>query len=108
MQLSPHPDPNIRLLEFIDAVNAQFKVALSPGNTVCLDESMVKSFHKRLCGKMKIKRKPRPIGNGFKTMSSRRPKNILHMEMYEGKEYMKHKKHLHELGATAETLKGSE
>ena len=83
MQLSAQPDPNIQLLEFIDAVNAQFKVALSLGNTVCLDESMVKSFHKI-------------------------PKNILHIEMYEGKEYMKHKKHLHELGATAETLKGSE
>ena len=41
MQLSAQPDPNIQLLEFIDAVNAQFKVALSPGNTVCLDESMV-------------------------------------------------------------------
>ena len=25
-----------------DAVNAQFKVAILPGNTVCLDESMVK------------------------------------------------------------------
>ena len=36
------------------------------------------------------------------------------MEMYEGKEYMKHKKYVHELGATAatslhltESLKGS-
>ena len=47
-------------------------------------------------------------------MSDGRSKIILHMEMYEGEEYMKHKKYVHELGATAatslhltESLKGS-
>ena len=52
---------------------------------------------------MKIKRKPKQIGNEMKTMGDERSKIVLHMEMHKGKEYMKHKKHALELGATAAT-----
>ena len=34
---------------------------------MCADKSMIKSFHRGLKGKIKIKRKPRPIGNLFCT-----------------------------------------
>ena len=43
---SLHIQIQTQLLEFIDDINDHFKVAVSPGNTVCLDESMVKSFQK--------------------------------------------------------------
>ena len=104
IKLSHDEDQNVQLQDFINAVNENFKVAMSPGSTICLDESMVKSYHRNLRGKMKIKRKLRPIGNEFKTMSDGRSKIILHMEMYEGKEYMASKRHVQELGATSAML----
>ena len=39
-----------------------------PGHTSTLDESMIKSYHRNLKGKLKIIRKPRLIGNEIKNM----------------------------------------
>ena len=61
---------------------------------------MVKAFHKNLKGKMKIIRKPRPIGNEFKTLCDARSKIVLFAEQYKGKEFMASKEYVDELGAT--------
>ena len=58
-----------QLLSFLDAVNAVLKESMIACDTLVVDESMVKSFHKNLKGKMKIIRKPRPIGNEFKVLT---------------------------------------
>ena len=76
------------ILEFINTVNVQFKESVVAGYVLVADELMVKSFHKKLKGKMKIKRKPRPVGNEFKNVCDGQSKIVLHIELYEGKEYM--------------------
>ena len=73
---------------------------MQPGHFLCLDESMVKSFHKNLKGKMKIIRKLHPIGNEFKTLFDARSKIILYMELYECKEMMQRKDYVSEVGTT--------
>ena len=45
-------------MEFLSAVNDNLIQALTPGNIITLDESMIKSYHRNLKGKIKIKRKP--------------------------------------------------
>ena len=104
LQFSSHKDKDEQILCFLEAVNEIFKEAFSPGDTLCLDESMVKSYHKGLKGKMKIIRKPRPIGNEFKNMSDSRTNIVNHLELYEGKEYMASKKYVGEYGATTATV----
>ena len=42
---------------------------ITPGSFITLDESMIKSFHHDLKGKIEIIRKPRPIGNEMKNIS---------------------------------------
>ena len=61
--------PDQQVLDFLDAVNTQFKQAVTPGSFITLDESTIKSFHHDLKGKIKIICKPRPIGNEIKNMS---------------------------------------
>ena len=68
-----------------------------------LDESMIKAYHKSLPGKIKIKRKPRPIGNEIKDMSDGRTHIVVQMELYEGKEAMESKGHVKKYGATCAT-----
>ena len=63
-----HKDGFDQVLDLIEQVNATFQNAMSPGDTLCVDESMVKTFHKLLVGKVKIKRKPQPTGNEFKML----------------------------------------
>ena len=92
-----------QLLSFLDAVNAVFKESMIAGDTLVIDESMVKSFHKNLKGTMKIIRKPRPIGNEFKVLSDGYSQIVLHVELYEGKEIMQTKKYVQDHGATTAT-----
>ena len=66
LQLSNSPDPDKQVLDFIAAVNQHLLHALTPGKFITLDESVIKSYHKNLKGKIKIKCKPRPIGNEIK------------------------------------------
>ena len=61
---------------------------------------MLKSYHCRLNGKMKIIRKPRPIGNELKTVSDASTHIVLHMELHEHKEDMADKEYVYEYGAT--------
>ena len=63
LQFSMDEDKDDQIHSFIKAVNTSFKDALVAGDTLVVDESMVKSFHHGLKGKMKIIRKPRPVGN---------------------------------------------
>ena len=73
------------------------------GDTLVVDESMVKSFHKNLTGKMKIICKPRPIGNEFKVLTDGYTQIALHVELYEGNYIMQTKKYVQEHGATTAT-----
>ena len=47
-------DKDEQVLNYLEVVNLQFVDAFNPGDTICLDESMVKSFHQDLKGKMKM------------------------------------------------------
>ena len=58
-----------QVLEFLEAVNQNLQEAVTGGDILTLDESMIKAYHKDLLGKIKIKRKPRPIGNELKDLS---------------------------------------
>ena len=93
-------DKDTQILDYLDAVNIKFQAALRPGDFLCLDESMVKAFHKHLKGKMKIIQKPCPIGIEFKTLFNVRSKIALYVELYEGKEIMKYKRYMDEVGTT--------
>ena len=53
-QLSENENEEQQVLEFVAVVNDQFQKALAPGSYITLDESMVKSFHRNLDGKIKI------------------------------------------------------
>ena len=85
------------ILKYLQLSNSDNK------NQQILDESMIKSFHRNLKGKIKIIRKPRPIGNEIKNMADAVTKIVMNMELYEGKEYMKEKDHVKEYGATTAT-----
>lgn len=102
---SDNEDENLQIIDFVDAVNRCFAQAFVPGDIMCLDESMVKSYHRNLQGKIKIKRKPRPIGNEIKDIADARSKLVYKLEIYEGKDRMSEKEHHRELGATTATVK---
>ena len=88
---SPAEDPDQQVLDFLKAVNDNLKIAFTPGDHVCVDESMIKSFHKKLNGKVKIMRKPRPIGSEIKDISDSRTNIVFCMELHEKKEVMQRK-----------------
>ena len=93
-------DINQQVLKFIEAVNAHLKEIFQPGEVLCIDESMIKAFHRNLAGKMKIIRKPRPVGNELKTVCDGKSKIVSHMELHEAKEDMASKEYNKEFGAT--------
>ena len=61
---------------------------------------MISSYHRNLSGKMKIQRKPRPIGVEIKGLADGKTKIILNIEKHEAKEKMQNKDFVNELGAT--------
>ena len=103
LQFSFAEDKTTQILDFLDAVNEHLDEAVSAGQFVCVDESMIKAFHRHLPGKIKIKRKPRPIGNEIKDLSDASSMIVLRMELYEGKDQMSTKEHVQEHGATCAT-----
>lgn len=103
LQFSTNPEKHQQIPEFLSAVNLNLREAVTAGDVITLDESMIKSFHKNLKGKIKIKRKPRPVGNEIKDLSDGRSNIVLNMELYEGKEEMQLKEHVHKYGATCAT-----
>ena len=104
LQLSSSPDADQQILDYIAAVNTNTKKAFAAGTYVVLDESMIKSFHRNLKGKMKIIRKPRPIGNEIKNMSDGATNIATVLELYEGREIMSQKEWVKEYGATTATV----
>ena len=109
LQFSFSDDKTKQILDFLEAVNNNLHEAISAGHVVCIDESMIKAFHRLLPGKIKIRRKPRPIGNEIKDMSDASSMVVIRMELYEGKDAMATKDHVQEYGATcATTLRLSE
>ena len=66
LQFSTSDDLDEQVTDFINALNRHMSNVLSPGDVVCMDESMIKSFHEDLKGMIKIIRKTRPISNEIK------------------------------------------
>ena len=64
---------------------------------------MIKSFHRNLKGKIKIIRKPRPIGNEIKNLSDVMSNIVLNLELYEGKGIISGKDFVKKYGATTAT-----
>ena len=93
-------DKNTQILDYLDAANNKFQAALRPSDFLCLNESMVKPFHNHFKGKMKIIWKPCLKGNKFKTLRDATSKIVLYAELYEGKDIMKYKRYIDEVGAT--------
>ena len=98
--LSDSDEMDQQVLDFIEAVNANLKRAMRAGGILCGDESMIKAYHRGLNGKMKIIRKPYPIGNKLKTVSNAATHIVLHMELHEPKEDIAEKEYVKEYGAT--------
>ena len=81
LQLSENENEEQQVLEFVAAVNDRFQKALAPGSYITLDESMIKSFHRNLCGKINIIRKPRPMGNEVKNLAEAASQIVLNLEL---------------------------
>ena len=99
-QLSDSDEMDQQVLDFIEAVNASLKRAMRAGDVLCVDELMIKAYYRGLNGKMKIIRKPGPIGNEHKAVSDASTHIVLHMELHEPKEDMAEKEFVKEYGAT--------
>ena len=75
-----------QILDFITVVNQQAKKAVSAGNILVEDESMLKAYHKDLIAKKKMPRKPTPVGNELKDIADAKSKIVLHLELQQEKE----------------------
>ena len=104
LRFSKANDRDKDISDFMDAVNKNFQNAISPGDHLCLDESMIKAYHKDLTGKVKIIRKPRPVGNEIKDMSDARTNIVVRLELNEGRQRMQEKEFVPEYGATTATV----
>ena len=106
LQLSENENEEQQVLEFVAAVNDQFQKALAPESYITLDESMSKSFHRKVRGKIKIIRKPRPVRNEVKNLADAASHIVLNLELYKGKEPMSTKEFVKPFGArTATTIR---
>jgi hypothetical protein len=103
LTLSAADDVDQQVLDFVDKVNERFQTALAPGSFLTADESMIKSFHRNLRGKIKIIRKPRPVGNEIKNLADGASQIVVNLELYEGKDVMVSKEFVSSYGATTAT-----
>ena len=55
LQFSTHNAEHEQISAFLSAVNSNLQEAVTSGDIITLDESMIKSFHKNLRWKIKIK-----------------------------------------------------
>ena len=76
---------------------------MAPRPYITLDESMIKSFHRNLCGKIKIIQKPTPVENEVKNLADAASQIVLNLELYEGKEPMSTEESVKPFGATTAT-----
>ena len=88
LQLSHNKDSDQQITDFLHAINTRFRNAVHPGTYLTLDESMIISYHRNLKGKIKIIRKPRPIGNETKNMCDGIQINLLPLCMVFNKEIL--------------------
>ena len=86
--------------ELVSALSQQFQNALKPGSCLTLDESMIKGYHRSLPGKVKIIRKPTPIGNEVLDICDSDTLIVLNLELNCGKEKNADKEFVKEYGAT--------
>ena len=100
LTLSSDHDNEQQVLDFIDQLNETFQAAITPSSTIVLDESMVKSFHRKMPGKKKIMRKPRPIGVELKILADGATFITLVIEKHGSKESMQGAEYSDEFGAT--------
>ena len=70
----------------INALNKTFQTALSPGSNLTLDESVIKAYHLNMPAKIKIPRKPRPVGNEIWDLCDSKTQIVVNLEMNEGKD----------------------
>ena len=89
-----------KMNSLVEALTSQFQKALLPGTNLTLDESMIKSYHRNLPGKIKIKRKPTPVGNEILDLCDSDTLIVLTMEFNQGKESNAAKEFVKEYGAT--------
>ena len=66
-----------QIRDFVTEVNKNLLTTITAGEHLCIDESMVKAFHKRLRVKVKIRRKPRPIGTEIKAVCDGKTKIVV-------------------------------
>ena len=52
LQLSHNKDSDQQITDFLHAVNTRFRNAIQTGTYLTLDESMIKSYHRNLKGKI--------------------------------------------------------
>ena len=102
-QLSHNQDSDQQITDFFHAINIRFRNAIHPGTYLTLDESIIKSYHRNLKGKIKIIRKPRSTGNEIKNMCDGMSQIVINLELYEGKDITSGKDHVREYGATTAT-----
>jgi hypothetical protein len=102
-------DPWYEIRSFINAFNERRKKAVTPGQTLVVDESM-SAFRARASGEysvngmphlVKIARKPEGVGAEFKSLADPYTGIILFLEIQEGKDAMRAKDWCRELGAGA-------
>ena len=79
----------IRLLGYC---KSKFPKFFDSWSYLTLDKSMVKSFHQNLKDKIKMIRKPWPVGNEIKNMTDGMSQIVLNLELYEGKDVLSQKR----------------
>ena len=100
LQLSSSDCEEQQVIDLISLLNNCFQKALSPGNELTVDESMIAIRHQDLQGIKKIARKPRPIGCEIKNLCDSRKSINLVLEKNEVKEKMESKKFHSTYGST--------
>jgi len=116
MQLRPPPTTDEEFADkwymfrsFILAFNNRRRRAITPGQTLVIDESM-SAFRQKASGDyningmphlVKIARKPEGVGAEFKSLADPYTGILLHLELQEGKDAMRAKERYAELGAGA-------
>ena len=81
LSFSNNANSDQQILDFVESVNKNFQSSMTLGSYITLDESMIKSFHQNLKGKIKILRKPRPVGNEIKSLSDAVSNIVLNLEL---------------------------
>ena len=84
--------------KLVDSWNNCMEAAIEPGPVLTVDESMGGWKGKGMPGLMVVPRKPTPTGREAHTTADAETGVIIHYEMYEGKELMKHKEFVADAG----------